>query len=44
MSADAPASKAMRLRLWKRWGFAAIAFYVLKGTAWLVLGWAVLGD
>lgn len=41
MAAEAQAGSA-RLSTWKRWGLAAIAFYALKGVAWLVLGWTVL--
>lgn len=42
---DAPSGQAAtRLPAWKRWGFAAIAFYALKGVVWLILGWMVLGD
>lgn len=44
MAGGAQATQAPRLRAWKRWGIAAVAFYALKGTAWLVLGWTVLRD
>jgi hypothetical protein len=44
MESRAQASQATRLRTWKRWGLAAIAFYALKGAAWLVIGWTVLRD
>ncbi len=33
-----------RAPVWKRWGMAALAFYALKGTVWLVLGWTLLRD